>query len=85
MATRVPRDQHREHRACHVPIDRDGAWLVRTVHMIAGAQARVLGVEWDSYWATLAFHTAPPLLWMGARRKRHGRGTDPGPAAAKKS
>ena len=42
-----------------LPIDRDGAWLVRTVHMIAGAQARVPGVEWDSYWATLAFHTAP--------------------------
>ena len=38
-----------------LPIDRDGAWLVRTVHMIAGAQARVSGVEWDSYWATLAF------------------------------
>jgi hypothetical protein len=42
-----------------VPIDRDGAWLVRTVHMIAGAQADVPGVEWDSYWVTLAFHTAP--------------------------
>ena len=41
-----------------LPIDRDGAWLVRTVHMTARAQARVPGVEWDSYWATLAFHTA---------------------------
>ena len=41
-----------------LPIDREGAWLVRTVHMIPGAQAGVSGVEWDSYWATLAFHTA---------------------------
>ena len=41
-----------------LPIDREGAWLVRTVHMIPGAQAKVPGVEWDSYWATLAFHTA---------------------------
>ena len=42
-----------------LPIDRDGAWLVRTVHMIPGAQAGVPGVEWESYWASLAFHTAP--------------------------
>jgi len=41
-----------------LPIDREGAWLVRTVHMSPGAQAGVPGVEWDSYWATLAFHTA---------------------------
>jgi hypothetical protein len=41
-----------------LPIDREGAWLVRTVHMIPGAQAGVPGVEWDSYWATLAFHTS---------------------------
>jgi hypothetical protein len=42
-----------------LPIDRDGAWLVRTVHMVSGAQAGVPDVDWDSYWATLAFHTAP--------------------------
>jgi hypothetical protein len=42
-----------------LPIDREGAWLVRTVHMVPAAQANVPGVEWDSYWATLAFHTAP--------------------------
>jgi len=30
----------------------------RTVHMIAGAEAGVLGVEWDSYCVTLACHTA---------------------------
>lgn len=41
-----------------LPIDRDGAWLVRTVHMVTGAQAGVPEVEWDSYWATFAFHTA---------------------------
>jgi hypothetical protein len=39
-----------------LPIDRDGAWLVRTVHMVRGAQAGVPDVDWDSYWATLAFH-----------------------------
>ena len=42
-----------------LPIDRDGAWLVRTVHMVSGEQAGVPDVDWDSYWATLAFHTAP--------------------------
>jgi len=42
-----------------LPIDREGAWLVRTVHMVPAAQANVPGVEWDSYWATLAFHAAP--------------------------
>jgi uncharacterized GH25 family protein len=41
-----------------LPIDRPGAWLVRTVHMRTGAQASVPDVEWDSYWATFAFHTA---------------------------
>ena len=41
-----------------LPIDREGAWLVRTVHMIPGAQAGVPDVDWYSYWATLAFHTA---------------------------
>lgn len=41
-----------------LPIDCDSAWLVRTVHMITGAQAGVPDVDWDSYWATLAFHTA---------------------------
>jgi uncharacterized GH25 family protein len=41
-----------------LPIDRPGAWLVRTVHMRSGAQASVPGVEWDSYWASFTFHTA---------------------------
>jgi len=26
--------------------------------MMPGAHAGVPGMEWDSYWATLAFHTA---------------------------
>lgn len=43
-----------------LPIDRDGQWLVRTVHMVSGAQAGVPEVDWDSYWATFAFHTAAP-------------------------
>ena len=41
-----------------LPIDRDGPWLVRTVHMVSGASAGVPEVDWDSYWATFAFHTA---------------------------
>ena len=41
-----------------LPIDRDGAWLVRTVHMVSGLEAGLPEVEWDSYWATLVFHTA---------------------------
>ena len=42
-----------------LPIDRDGAWLVRTVHMVSGAEAGVPDVDWDSSWVTFAFHTAP--------------------------
>ena len=37
-------------------IDRAGAWLIKTVHMVRmppGSEA-----EWESYWVTLAFHTA---------------------------
>jgi hypothetical protein len=39
-------------------IDREGAWLVKTIHMIRLPQG--VGIEWESYWATLSFHTAPP-------------------------
>jgi uncharacterized GH25 family protein len=37
-------------------VDREGAWLIRTVHMVplTGSPA----AEWESYWVTLAFHTA---------------------------
>lgn len=41
-----------------LPIDRNGPWLIRTVHMMTGAAAGVPDIEWDSYWATFAFHTA---------------------------
>jgi len=41
-----------------LPIDRAGAWLIRTVHMRSGAQASVPDVEWDSSWASFTFHTA---------------------------
>lgn len=37
-------------------IDRPGAWLIKTVHMVRmppGSEA-----EWESYWVTLSFHTA---------------------------
>ena len=37
-------------------IDREGAWLIRTVHMVAlnGSPE----ADWESYWVTLSFHTA---------------------------
>jgi hypothetical protein len=41
-----------------LPIDREGAWMVRTVHMVTGAEAGIPDVDWDSYWTTLVFHTA---------------------------
>ena len=39
-------------------LDREGAWLIRTVHMVTGAQAGAPEIDWDSYWVTLSFHTA---------------------------
>lgn len=38
-------------------IDRDGAWLIKTVHMVRLPAASADG-EWESFWVTLAFHTA---------------------------
>ncbi len=38
-------------------IDRAGAWLIKTVHMVRMPQPAE--AEWESYWVTLAFHTAP--------------------------
>jgi uncharacterized GH25 family protein len=38
-------------------IDRDGAWLIKTVHMVRVPQPAE--AEWESYWVTLAFHPAP--------------------------
>lgn len=37
-------------------LDRDGGWLIKTVHMVRMAQPAE--AEWESYWVTLAFHTA---------------------------
>jgi uncharacterized GH25 family protein len=37
-------------------IDRDGAWLVRTVHMVPLTGSPE--ADWESYWVTLSFHTA---------------------------
>ena len=37
-------------------IDRNGPWLVKTVHMVRLAPPSE--AEWESYWVTLAFHTA---------------------------
>jgi len=37
-------------------IDRSGPWLIKTVHMVRLPQPAE--AEWESYWVTLAFHTA---------------------------
>jgi alkyl hydroperoxide reductase subunit AhpC len=37
-------------------IDREGAWLIKTIHMVRLPPEA--GIEWDSHWATLSFHTA---------------------------
>ncbi len=37
-------------------IAREGAWLVKTVHMVRMPQGSE--AEWESYWVTLSFHTA---------------------------
>jgi uncharacterized GH25 family protein len=37
-------------------IDREGAWLIRTVHMVPLTGSP--DVDWESYWVTLSFHTA---------------------------
>jgi hypothetical protein len=37
-------------------IDREGAWLIRTVHMVPLTGSPE--VDWESYWVTLSFHTA---------------------------
>ena len=37
-------------------IDREGAWLIRTVHMVPLTGSP--DAEWESYWVTLSFHTA---------------------------
>jgi hypothetical protein len=38
-------------------IDRAGAWLIKTVHMVRLPAGSPEG-EWESFWVTLAFHTA---------------------------
>ena len=40
-------------------IDRAGAWLVKTVHMVRLPQTGTREADWESFWVTLAFHTAP--------------------------
>ena len=37
-------------------IDREGAWLIRTVHMVPLTGSPT--ADWESYWVTLSFHTA---------------------------
>jgi len=37
-------------------VDREGAWLIKTIHMVRLAPST--DVEWESYWVTLAFHAA---------------------------
>ncbi|HVS33832.1 MAG TPA: DUF4198 domain-containing protein [Thermoanaerobaculia bacterium] len=40
-----------------LPIDQDGVWLVKAVHMIAAP--RDAGADWESIWATLTFQKRP--------------------------
>ena len=40
-------------------IERDGAWLVKTVHMVRWPANTPVEADWESYWVTLSFHTAP--------------------------
>ncbi len=53
----IPRQTDAQGRAT-LPIDRDGAWLVKTVHMTRLPKSFPPGPEWESFWVTLAFHTA---------------------------
>ena len=53
----IPRQTDAQGRAT-LPIDRDGAWLVKAVHMVRLPKAFPPGPEWESFWVTLAFHTA---------------------------
>ena len=39
-------------------IDGEGAWLVKTVHMVRVPKTGAASADWESYWVTLAFHTA---------------------------
>ena len=41
-------------------IEREGAWLIKTVHMVRWPATASLEADWASYWVTLAFHTAGP-------------------------
>ena len=38
-------------------IDREGAWLIKTVHMAKSTQP---DADWESFWVTLVFQTAAP-------------------------
>ncbi|MEQ1574701.1 MAG: DUF4198 domain-containing protein [Vicinamibacterales bacterium] len=39
-------------------IDREGAWLVKTVHMARLPQSQSAEANWESSWVTFTFHTA---------------------------
>jgi uncharacterized GH25 family protein len=39
-------------------IDRPAAWLIKTVHMVRLPQTGTPEADWESFWVTLAFHTA---------------------------
>ena len=39
-------------------IDREGAWLIRAVHMVRLSDTAPVPAEWESFWVTLSFHTA---------------------------
>jgi hypothetical protein len=54
----IPRDTDAQGRATFT-IDRDGAWLIKAVHMVRLPKTFPPGPEWESFWITLAFHTKP--------------------------
>jgi hypothetical protein len=43
-------------RARQLP--KEGAWLVKPVHMVRVPKTGAASADWESYWVTLAFHTA---------------------------
>jgi uncharacterized GH25 family protein len=44
------------------PIDRDGAWLIKTIHMIGLQPAAPADPEWESFWVTLSLHASNAVV-----------------------
>ena len=48
-------------------LSRDGAWLIKAVHMIPAAAGS--GAHWESLWASLTFELAPPLAAQPVKKR----------------